>query len=72
MGQFFTLAPVPAGSRCVGSDYGAIQAALRCYPASNPPLSALVRTLRSFPAALSLGVSTLRKVEGQGGLNNVR
>ena len=72
MGQFFTLAPVPAGFRCGRSDYGAAKAALTRYPASNPHLFEFSRTLRSFPATLSLGVSTLRKAEGKGGLRNVR
>nr|WP_309600866.1 hypothetical protein [Serratia sp. AKBS12] len=73
MGQFFTLAPVPAGFRCTRSDYGAAaKAALTRYPASNTPLLEFSRTLRSFPATLSLGVSIIRKSEGQGGLRNVR
>ncbi len=67
MGQFFTLAPVPAGFRCGRSDYGAVEASLTRYPASNPLLLELSRSLRSFPATLSLGVSTIRKAEGKGG-----
>ncbi len=72
MGQFFTLAPVPAGFRCGRSDYGAVKAASTRYPASLIPLLEFSRTLRSFPATLSLGVSLIRKAEGKGGLRDVR
>lgn len=73
MGQFFTLVPVPAGFRCGRSDYGAAaKAALTRYPAINTPLLEFSRLLRSFPATLSLSVSTLRKSEGKGGLRHVR
>ncbi|TQI81284.1 hypothetical protein FHU10_3807 [Serratia fonticola] len=72
MGQFFTLAPVPAGFRCGRSDYGATKAISSRYPASLIPLLELSRTLRSFPATLSLGVSIIRKAEGKGGLRDVR
>lgn len=72
MGQFFTLAPVPAGFRCGRSDYGATQAFVPSYPASLIPLFEFSRTLRSFPATLSLGVSIIRKTEGKGGLRDVR
>lgn len=36
MGQFFTLAPVPAGFRCGRSDYGAAEVTSTRYPAYNP------------------------------------
>lgn len=72
MGQFFTLAPVAAGFRCGRSDYGATKAISSRYPASLIPLLELSRTLRSFPATLSLGVSIIRKAEGKGGLRDVR
>ena len=36
MGQFFTLAPVPAGFRCGRSDYGAAEVSSTRYPAYNP------------------------------------
>ncbi len=72
MGQFFTLAPVPAGFRCGRSDYGATKAALPRYPASLIPLLEFNRTLRSLPATLSLSVSLIRKAEGKGGLRDVR
>ncbi len=72
MGQFFTLAPVPAGIRCGRSDYGATKAALPCHLASLIPLFEFSPTLRSFPATLSFGVSTLRQAEGKGGLSNVQ
>lgn len=72
MGQLFTLAPVPTGFRCDRSDYGAVRASLTGYPVLNPLLLEFSRLLRSFPATFSLGVSTPRKAEGKGGLNNVR
>ncbi len=72
MGQFFPLAPVPAGFRCGRSDYGAAEVSSTRYPAYNPLLLELSRSLRSFPATLSLGVSAIRKAQGKGGLNNVR
>lgn len=71
MGQLFTLAPVPAGFRCGRSDYDVVRASLARYPASNPLLLELCRSLRSFPATFSLSVCTIRKAEGKGGLNNV-
>ena len=73
MGQFFNTAPVPAGFRCTRGDYGpAAKVSLMHIPAPITPLLELSRLLRSFPATLSLSVSTLRKSEGKGGLNNVR
>ena len=67
MGQFSTLAPVPAGFRCGRSDYGAAEVTSTRYPAYNPLLLELSRSLRSFPATLSLGVSAIRKAQGKGG-----
>lgn len=72
MGQLFTLALVPASFRCGRSDYGAVKTSFRCYPASTPSFFELSRSLRSFPATLSLSVSNPHKEEGKGGLCNVQ
>ena len=72
MGQFFTLAPVPAGFRCGRSDYGATEVMLPRDPATLIPLLEFSRILRSFPATLSLSAFSIRKAEGKGGLRNGR
>ena len=70
MGQFFTLAPVPAGFRC-----GAATMEQPRFPRPviqlTTPSFRIKSLVAKFPATLSLGVSAIRKAQGKG-LNNVR
>ncbi len=69
MGQYFFLAPVPAGTRCNSSDYGAGQIDPISHAAT--PSSYLNRSMRSFPTSSRLYAYTQNKVEGMGRLRHV-